>query len=183
MRPNLISNLLALFTTCASPAISDVILAIGDGNPWDRLKIHNLTCAPLWGELNVDMVPSIGKVHLDTEYGGPGTKDPMPVEIEHGPLILHPVTDGDQHLTVNIGGLNPNGWATVRFDLDNTSSWLAAPRVEVHGEHIQGAIASLKLKGRTTSAVFNENGQARLNIDVDCTQPNKEPEPLTVPIS
>lgn len=52
-----------------------------DGNPWDKITIQNTGCTPLSGVMVFDFTHSAGGIILDTERGGPGTQDPMPVQV------------------------------------------------------------------------------------------------------
>lgn len=174
------AGLLALLATSAQ---ADIVLRMEDGNPHDRLWIRNTDqCGAITGVLQIDFEPSAGRVLLDTEYGGLGTKDPMPVEVELGNIRLAPVTDGDRHLTVFLEGLGAGDTAVVTMDFDNEASFWSSPRVEVFGGHIEGTIARFTDTDVTPQAIFDNRAIARISLaEQPC--PKEEPPALTVPLS
>ena len=84
-------RLAVILSLLATSAQADLSLRMEDGDPHDRFWIRNTdSCGSVNGILDIDFTPSKGGVLLDTEYGGLGTKDPMPVEVELGPIRLAP---------------------------------------------------------------------------------------------
>jgi hypothetical protein len=169
----------------ASPLCADVNIWIYDGDPYDRIRIQNTACQPLVGTLRIDLSSSSGGVIIDTVRGGPGTKDPMPVEIEQGAIKVEPVEDGAQDITVLIGHLAENETGIVTLDFDDTRGWWPGPRIEVFGDEIAGTVATLKVLGGVSQGVFDTTGFSRLSdpVPVDCTQPVDTPPDNPLPMS
>lgn len=154
-----------------------------DGNPYDRLQVLNGNkCTPIAGALTIDMRPSAGMILLDTVRGGPGTKDPMPVEVEKGQVFLGPIEDGDQVLFVFIEHLGPGALASVTMDFDNSSEWMPWARVEVFGEHVKGTVARLEFNGALAEVEFNRFGQAKIQVEETCKDQESINEEPTVPM-
>ena len=168
----------------ATPAAADITLGIFDGNPHDRIVLTNTGCGVLAGTLVIDLTTSAAGLLIDTEYGGAGTKDPMPVEVERGALRLDPVRDGDRSLTIHVDALHPSETASVTLDLDDERGWWPGPRVEVWGEEIAGTIARFDQGGAQAGAVFDATGQAWLTpaVPPGCSAPAPGPYD-TVPSS
>lgn len=179
--------MLGLLAVLSAPAQADVELTIRDGNPFDRIWIKNAAdCGALTAILHIDLGPSAGRLLLDTVRGGPGTKDPMPVEVERGPLRIDPVQDGATDLTVQIGALRAGDTASLTMDFDDQAGWWPGPRVEVFGDEIAGTVATLRVKGDSARAVFDTQGTAVLQDPSapDCNAPPQPDAPFdTVPTS
>ncbi|MEM7296478.1 MAG: hypothetical protein AAF330_07645 [Pseudomonadota bacterium] len=156
-----------------------------DGNPHDRFFIRHSGCAVLVGELEIDLHSSRGEVLIDTVRGGPGTKDPMPVDVERGPVLVDPVEDGAKILRVSILGLEPGKLAAITLDLDAETHWWPAPRVAVEGDEIAQSEARLALLAQGYAGVFDTTGGVRFSVPSlsDCAETNEEEEPALVPIS
>lgn len=173
---------LVLFLLYVTPASADLKLKLWDGNPYDRLSIYNDGCAIQYAELTIDFATSKGEIILDTVRGGPGTKDPMPVKVERGPIKLAPVADGDSSLTVLIGRLATGKSAVVTMDMDDTIGWWDGPRVSVDGDDVAGTQAVLRIHDGIAGAVFNGVGQAVIAEIPGICGEEVEPGPLTIPI-
>lgn len=161
----------------AHGAGAEVIVSFRDGDPHDRLRVRNTGCAALAGTLRLDLTRSAGAVIADTLRGGPGTKDPMPVEVESGAIAVDPVADGAEILILRLTGLPAGGTAVVTLDLDDTRGWWDGPRVEVFEEEMAGAVVEFA----DTRGVFWTDGMARL-LTAPCAQPQEMPEDPVVPM-
>ena len=149
-----IGCLFLIVLAVGSPLRADIVVTFRDGNPHDRLRIANTGCAAVSGTMTVDFTTSATGILLDTVRGGPGTKDPMPVEVERGPLAVGPVADGARTLTVEVDALQPGATGVITMDVDNTSGWWPEQRIDVFGEDIAGttilwgdAVASTRADG------------------------------------
>ncbi len=138
-----------------------------DGNPWDVFTITNAGCAIIQADLTIDLSTSVAGVLIDTEYGGPGTQDPMPAELSEGHAVLAPVTDGDQRLVVTIGKLDTENLIQLRLDVDDTQGSRYAPKIEVYGDEITGATVTLRYAGDQTFGTFDAEGNARIPLPKD----------------
>lgn len=176
-------RLAALFYLSAAAASADIRLSLQDGDPYDRLIILNDGCPLGIAELTLDFTGSQGKVILDTVRGGPGTKDPMPVEVERGRLSISPVADGAQTLTVGIGGMGTGERASVTMDMDDTQGWWPGPRVVADGEDLSGTSATLLTRGTMAFTEFSGGGAVLTSPVTSCAETQKAPELLTVPMS
>ena len=158
-----------------------------DGDPHDRIFIRNTDdCALVRGVLVLDFTTSRGRVLIDTQYGGLGTKDPMPVAVEHGPLTVLPVADGDRRIFIEIHGLLPAQSGTVTLDVDNEATGWFAGRVSILGEHLEGATARFRAQsaglGDDAFGTFTSAGAVAIALPNNACTP--EDVPLTiVPIS
>ncbi|MEO0359371.1 MAG: hypothetical protein AAF386_14005, partial [Pseudomonadota bacterium] len=171
--------LLALFLTATS-AQADLVVTFSDGNPHDRFWLQNTGCATLVGVVTIDLTQSAGRVLIDSIRGGPGTKDPMPVEIERGDNTLGPVMDGDQHLDIYLHGLAPDTVAVVTLDLDGDVGWLAAPNVGVENSEMAGARATIDSPDWAATALFDATARARFDAinPKPCAPPPTPPNPV-----
>lgn len=129
-------------TTSPAAALSqnaNVSVMIRDGDPRHRNYIRNTgRCALAYDVLGLDFATSAGHILIDTAYGGAGTKDPMPVEVESGPLSVHPVLDGERKIVVDIEGLAPGQSDVVALNVDNEASGWFASRVRILNDHFEG---------------------------------------------
>lgn len=168
----------------AGAASADLALHIWDGNPHDRIRVENTAaCGVVTGFLHIDFTPSKARLLIDTAYGGAGTRDPMPVEVEQGAVRIAPVSDGDRAITLRLEALAAGEQAVVTLDLDDEGSFFRAPRVSVTGRDIAGTRALFDLSGvGVAQAVFDDAGRARLALDVDCSTPEDEGPFLAVPM-
>ena len=155
---------LATSVCLASPAVGQIEVQFQDGNPWDTFAITNTGCAIIQAKLDIDLSTSLAGVLIDTEYGGPGTKDPMPAELARGKATLSPVTDGDQHIHLAIRKLDSGTPIQVRLDVDDTAGSRYAPKVEVYGDEITGATVTLDYAGQKTHGTFNAAGRATVAL-------------------
>lgn len=146
-----------------------------DGNPYDRIFIRNIgDCDTITGTLTLDFTTSAGQVVIDTQYGGVGTQDPMPVEVENGPLSIAPVSDGDRVLQIGIDGLLAGQSGTITLDFDNEAAGWRAARVSIIGDHVAGAAARFDIAGTSARAVFDRTGAARIDLPDDaCALPQQ----------
>lgn len=170
---------------CAQTA--ELSVTLRDGDPHDRIYIHNTgECALVRGVLGIDFAPSQGRVLIDTQYGGLGTKDPMPVNVEHGPLHVQPVLDGDRQITIQIDGLQPAQSGTVTLDVDNEATGWFAGRVIILGDHVEGATARFAGGGQDVLGTFTNDGAVVLTLANGACAQRDVPTDLpvtTVPIS
>lgn len=176
-----------ILCTLAEAASADLEITIRDGDPWDRITIRNLAaCGAVEGRLRIDLTSSEGDLLIDTVRGGPGTKDPMPVEVLNGPARVAPVEDGAQEIEIWLAGLGAGQSATIGLDFDDQASWWPGPRVVVFGEEIAGSAAQWQILGGGARAVFGTSGRARLAapVEADCTHeaPAEGAEPETAPV-
>lgn len=155
------------------PAAADLSITFRDGNPRDRFTVRNTGCAVVTGQLVIDLAPSAGGVIVDAVRGGPGTKDPMPVEVEAGRLTVAPVADGARRLSMHLGGLAAGERAVVTLDLDDTRGWWPGPRVEVFEQEMAGATATLAAPHGTARATFDATGSARI-AGASCADPGPD---------
>lgn len=163
----------------ASAAQADIVLSIANGDPYDRLRIWNLAVgSELRGRLHIDFATSEGRVLLDTEYGGLGTKDPMPVEVELGNIRMAPVVEGDRHLTIFLEGVAAGATAVITMDFDNEASFWSGSRVAVIGGHIACTVARFEGGEAGTEATFDPCAVARLSLPAR-TCPDDEPAEVT----
>jgi len=80
---------------------------------WRLAARPHADCPLVAAALQVDFSSSKGRLVIDTEYGGAGTKDPMPVQVLEGLALVDPVADGARRLTVRIGALPPKARVIV----------------------------------------------------------------------
>ena len=130
-------------------------VSMADGDPHDRIRLRNTgDCAVVAGALQLDFRGSKGAIVLDTAYGGIGTKDPMPVDVEVGNITVPPVADGDREMTILIGSIAPGAKAVVTLDFDNDASGWFARRVSILGNDVVGTVARYAVPGGEVSGVF-----------------------------
>ena len=156
-----------------------------DGNPHDRFWIKNTSCSTLVGALTLDLRSADSPVLIDTVRGGPGTKDPMPVEVLAGPIIVEPVRDGDRQIIFLLGDLPPNIEAVIGLDFDNETGWWPGPRVEVWGEHILGTAARIDMHGGASLGQFGPSGTVILPnpVEMRCDSPEPKMDDDTMIVS
>lgn len=140
------------------PALAAVEVTFQDGDPWDTFVITSSGCAIIRAELTLDLATSVGAVVIDTEYGGLGTKDPMPAELASGRATLAAVPDGATTLTVAISKLSEDSPIVLQFDADDTISFFRADKIVVTPDEIEGATARLTYDGQTTQGTFGPDG-------------------------
>jgi hypothetical protein len=159
-------------------------MAITDGNPHDRIYLLNKgRCDIVSGTLTIDFKGSDGNILIDTQYGGKGTKDPMPVEIEKGLIAVDPVPDGAQKITIHLIALPPNGRAIVTLDVDNDQSGWFSRRVSILSEDLNGTTARYTRSKHISKATFGKTGTANLALPKSaCDKEGAEDQNLT-PIS
>ena len=169
----------------ASPASTDITIVIRDGNPWDTITVSHDMCGPMSGRVHLDLESSAGNMLIDTVRGGAGTKDPMPVEVLAGPIIVEPVRDGDRQITFLLGDLPPNIEAVIGLDFDNETGWWPGPRVEVWGEHILGTAARIDMHGGASLGQFGPSGTVILPdpVDMQCNTPEPQIDDDTMIVS
>lgn len=158
-------------------------VSLTDGDPYDRIYISNTgACDIVAGALTLDFAGSDGKIVIDTAYGGVGTKDPMPVEVETGNIAVAPVADGDTEISVLIHSLGPGGTAIVTLDFDNNASFWFMRRVAILADDVVGTVARFEAPGVSHAANFANGGSVQLDLpEAACSAP--ENEPTTAPIS
>ncbi|WP_375282075.1 hypothetical protein [Pseudooctadecabacter sp.] len=167
-------------TTMAQTA--EVSVMIRDGDPHDRIYIRNTGRCPLgYGVLGLDFTTSAGHILIDTAYGGAGTKDPMPVEVESGPLSVHPVLDGDRQIVMDIEGLAQGQSGVVTLDVDNEASGWFASRVSILNDHLEGTEARFASMSQDARGVFDATGTVIIGLPQDMCAP-LEDAPSTVPM-
>lgn len=156
-----------------------------DGDPFDRIFIRNSgECTLVQGVLGLDFTTSQGGVLIDTEYGGLGTKDPMPVAVEHGPLRVRTVLDGDRQIVIEIDGLLPDQSGVVTLDVDNEATGWFSGRVSILGEHLDGATARFVTQGQDATGTFGETGEVVIALpNAACAQKDEDVPLTVVPIS
>jgi len=156
---------------------------MADGDPHDRIWLRNLgSCEIVAGALVLDFRNSKGKIVIDTAYGGIGTKDPMPVEVETGNITVRPVADGDREIVVLIGSIAPNGTAVVTLDFDNDASGWFTQRVSILDADVAGTFARFETPNELTSGVFETQAKLDLPIPEDACKKERN-APSTVPVS
>lgn len=158
-------------------------ISMADGNPHDRIWLRNQgACEIIAGALMLDFQNSAGRIVIDTAYGGIGTKDPMPVEVERGNITVAPVADGDAQITILIGSITPGGQAVVTLDFDNDQSGWFSNRVSILGKDVIGTLARFETPSETTNGVFESGPVVTLDLPEDaCTAPKDDP--VSTPIS
>lgn len=182
------STVLCLCALCPAATWAEraeLSVSISDGDPFDRIFIQNSgECTLVQGALELDFTTSQGRVLIDTEYGGPGTKDPMPVAVEHGPLQVRNVVDGDRQIVIEINGLLPFQSGIVTLDVDNEATGWFAGRVSILGQHLSGTTARFTAQGQDASGIFGDTGEVVITLPaVACSRENEDLPELTVPIS
>jgi len=162
---------------------AELSISIRDGDPHDRIFVSNTgACTLARGVLGIDFTMSSGGVLIDTQYGGAGTKDPMPVEVEYGPLHVHAVADGDRQIVIEVDVLLPGQSGTVTLDVDNEASPWFAQRVSILADHLEGSTARFAAAGHDATAVFDASGSVVVPLPDD-TCMIVEPPVTSVPIS
>ena len=161
---------------------AELTVLIRDGDPHDRIYIRNTgRCQLASGVLGLDFTTSAGGILIDTAYGGAGTKDPMPVEVESGPVSVHPVLDGDRQIVIDIENLAPGHSGVVTLDVDNEASGWFASRVSILNDHLEGTGARFASMSQDAQGVFDASGAVVIGLPQDmCAQP--EDVPSTVPV-
>jgi hypothetical protein len=173
---------LLVFIAWGAPVKSDdtipsLQISMEDGNPWDKITIQNTGCTPLSGVLVFDFTHSAGGIILDTERGGPGTQDPMPVQVYSGPVKLASPVDGATRLTLSIDRLRPGDIAIVRLDFDSTRSWWHRDRVVAMGADLGGTHLRLTLpSGFHASRQVNRVGRGQFGHIQTCPQITPTPK-------
>lgn len=184
MRMGLGFGLLAAITPALAVAqAAQLSVSIGDGNPWDQVVLHNTgNCKASTGTLSIDFSGAKGRFLIDTAYGGPGTKDPMPVKVLSGLITVAPVADGARTLTIRIGAIPAGERAVVGLDLDNEQGFWNWQRVEIDSQGLAGTTLDYRSGTFTAQAQFSDSGVARLDLPDTACKPDL-PEDLTVPTS
>jgi len=158
-------------------------ISMADGDPHDRIWLKNVgKCEIVAGALTLDFRASAGDIVIDTAYGGIGTKDPMPVEVERGNITVQPVADGDPEIVILIGGIAPDGTAVVTLDFDNNLSGWFSRRVSILGDDVVGTLARFETPEAETSGVFEAGARLELGLPEDACSKGVD-EPVTVPLS
>lgn len=173
---------IAVLILLASPSVAEspiLRVSITDGDPYDRIRLINLgDCASLTGLVTIDFANSVGKIVIDTQYGGVGTKDPMPVAVEAGPIAVKPVFDGDTQIGIFIDGMVSNGQGAVTLDVDNDASGWFARRVSILSDDLAGTV----VRFGADQTVFGATSTVDLVLDGDaCAQ--LTPEEIAIPTS
>ncbi len=141
-----------------------------DGNPHDRFQFSLIGCPIYDAELEIDLRNSASQVLIDTEYGGTGTQDPMPVEVEDGELTLLPSADGSQILKAQLAAIKEGETATITLDADDALSRSHNDRVEVDGPEISGALFVVSVEAGTVVGTFEDDGVARVILSEDLVE-------------
>ncbi len=183
-------GILAWLIAASLPALStanetspQLTVTIADGNPWDRIGLRVTgTCKALSGALEIDFTNAHGRFLIDTVYGGPGTKDPMPVKVLSGLISVAPVVDGARGLTMQIGAIAPGTQAIVGLDLDNEQGFWQWQRVEIDRIGLAGTSVTFRAGNFSNEVTFGDSGQAVITLPASvCEQ--EPPRGTTVPMS
>lgn len=159
-------------------------IVIADGDPHDRIHLLNQSdCNIVSGTITIDFTASDGKIIIDTQYGGIGTKDPMPVEIEKGMIAVEPVSDGARAITIHAIGLPPNDSAIVTLDVDNNQSGWFSRRVSILAQDLNGTVARYSRTRFETETKFNKTGTATLDLPAEACQKDDTPHDDPTPVS
>ena len=178
-------GLVCVLCALAPVARADLMVMIRDGDPLDRVLLRNTGACALTGVVEVDFSGSKGQVVIDTAYGGLGSRDPMQVEVEHGPVKPAPVADGTQRVVIALGGLAAQDVGAITFDMDNQTGWWEERRVVVTPSQLRGTEVILRLKGKAARAVFRTDGKVTLPVEApqDCDAQVPDAAPFaTVPM-
>lgn len=166
-----------LIWTALPAAALDLRVSIEDGDPLDRIRIVNTgNCTVAPGLVTINMANSEGRIVIDTEAGGPGTRDPFPITVENGPARLEPVADGDMSLGLRMGGLAPGGGITISFDGDSQTAFWENRRVVFRPEDLTGTRVRYVTLGETVSTVFTGAGSVTLDLPDTACQDDAAPD-------
>lgn len=155
-------------------------VSIFDGDPYDRVRIEQRgDCRGVTGRLTVDFSTSKGDVVLDTLRGGPGTKDPMEIRVEAGPLQVEPVADGAQVLRISMFELPPGVVASVTMDFDDQKGWWPGPRIVADGEDLEGTRLRFETKGFGAETTLPARGEALIDLPEDACNSAPESAPFS----
>ena len=158
-------------------------ISMADGDPHDRIWLRNhVDCEIIAGALVLDFRGSEGQIVIDTAYGGVGTKDPMPVEVEVGNISVVPVADGDQEITILMGGIAPGGEAVVTLDFDNGGNNWFSQRVSILSKNVVGTVARFETPQGQMSARFESGARLELGLP-DGACEDQQDEPVVTPVS
>ncbi len=158
-------------------------ISMADGDPHDRIWLHNAgDCTLVAGALVLDFRGSVGHIVIDTAYGGIGTKDPMPIEVERGNITVAPVADGDTEITVLIDGIAPSDTEVVTLDFDNNRSGWFSRKVSILGEDVVGTEARFETPGGVMRGTFTQGPVLTLDIPKGACEVDNPP-PVMTPIS
>lgn len=157
----------------AKLAANELLVWFQDGNPADRILVHNTGCPISGAKLTIDFRSSSGKVLIDTTYGGPGSRDPLDVQVARGDIRIIPPQDGAQILEIMIDDMQRGAIAEVTMDVDDQISATENMRVGVSGSEVAGTTVRLQLHQSTGDATLNETGRTAIAVpDEDCSPPS-----------
>ena len=165
----------------ASPAAAELFVVVADGDEADQIYVLNRgPCALVTGRLTIDFAKADYDIVIDTEYGGRGVQDPLPVLVAFGPLKVAPVADGDTSMVIDIGGLPPGQPAAVYFDMDEERSWFFEDRVWVSEAELEGAEVFFQTKDFGERRRLDGTGAVTFDLPPEvCVEEVPEDEPET----
>ncbi|MFK7762070.1 MAG: aggregation factor core [Roseobacter sp.] len=146
----------ALALTCATPAMSDVVVQFDEGAPKDRFTISNTGTCPL-GNVTVvlDLGASAAGLIFDVTSSGAGVSVFQPLELVAGAEYLASVPevkDGDTRLELPLTALAPGGRIAFTIDVDDTAG---TSETMVTGSEMAGATVSIQPQAGGNEAVFS----------------------------
>lgn len=152
----------ALALTCATPAMSDVVVQFDEGAPKDRFTISNTGTCPL-GNVTVvlDLGASAAGLIFDVTGAGAGVSVFQPLELVAGAEYLASVPevqDGDTRLELPLTALAPGARIAFTIDVDDTAG---TSETMVTGSEMAGATVSI-LPHTGGEAVFSNSPIATL---------------------
>jgi hypothetical protein len=171
-----------IFAASAGTASEDsahLHVMVIDEDEQDWIVLRNTSdCAAITGHARIDFSASRGSVVIDTDYGGPGTRDPGLVRVLSGPAVVGDVEDGARAIDIAVHALPPQGQAIVTLDIDNERGWFENARVMATPGDIRGSVAEFTATGpdgATSRAGFADGRLAILPVPATCDDGASDP--------
>ncbi len=167
MMPKVIAT--GLCTLVGWPALAEgVVVSIRDLSPYDIITLQNTGCALTGAVINIDLQSSAGQIVIDTEYGGIGSQNPKPVEVQRGDISVSDIQDGAQAVEITINHLGKDESAIVTFDMDDSVQPLNAGRVTASSAELAGTTIRIMRGAAMAEATLDYNATATIPFEEAC---------------
>lgn len=149
----------------ASAASADLVATFDEGAPKDRFTITNDGACPLPAMTVVlDLASAPAGLIFDVTDSGAGVSVYQPFELVDGAEVMRglpEVLDGDAAIALDLSGLGTGQSVAFTIDVDDTGG--SAPTI-VSGSEIAGASLRAEIGGRSLTAAFGPDAEARLGM-------------------
>jgi len=161
-----------LMLSCAS-ATANVQISFVEGAPKDRFTIKNAgNCDLVNAKMTVDLTSSAGGLIFDTTADGAGVEVFQPFEStdnQQAVLLIDPVSDGDQHMSIRIPELAVGTSVSFTIDVDDTLVNSELGQIRVSDSEIAGGTVAITL-GNSDAFNASFDSASRVVIEVPCPQ-------------